>query len=62
MRNKEDWNRGYISMKLLSAISYETSQGKGVRGNDAKYGCDVPAEIKALNLPNYPNSLCPWKR
>lgn len=42
-------------------ISFETSTGKNPRGNDAKYGCEVPADLKALKLPNYPNTLCPWK-
>ncbi len=42
-------------------ISYETSAGKSPRGNDPKYGCTVPDRIKALNLPNYPSTLCPWK-
>lgn len=42
-------------------LSFETSKGKGVRGNDPKYTCDIPPAIKALNLPNYPASLCPWR-
>lgn len=43
-------------------ISYETSLGEGLRGTDARFPCDVPAEVKGLNLPNYPSTLCPWKR
>lgn len=46
---------------LGEPLSYETTLGKGARGNDPKYPCAVPAEIKALNLPNYPDTLCPWK-
>ncbi len=42
-------------------VSYETSLGKGVRGNDPKYPCALPQQLKELKLPNFPNTLCPWK-
>ncbi len=47
---------------LGQPLNFETSLGKGVRGNDPKYGCTVPDDIKALSLPNYPSTLCPWKK
>ncbi len=57
------WDGAQAKATLVGEpVSYETSLGKGVRGNDPRYPCEVPQELSALKLPNYPNTLCPWKK
>lgn len=50
----EKWNQAEQKMEILDELRYETSEGKGVRGNFPDFPCQPPSA-------EFPQGTCPWK-